>query len=90
MWSSLSAPIYQGPTKCMSQHQAFPSQPSDLDLGMSMKKRYGMDRDSALAFCCLRAWASIPVVILCFLWAYHGEFGTVVSRMLTWKPACMF
>lgn len=41
-----------------------------------------------LGFCCLRAWASPPVVILCFLWAYHGGVGTVVSRILTWKPAC--
>lgn len=62
MLSSLSAPIYQGRTKCMSQHQAFPSQPSDLDLEMSVKKRYGMDRDSGT---CLLLFESLGFPSCC-------------------------
>ena len=77
------------PSVCHSIRHFWANQ-ATLTLKCLWKNAMGQIMILPLGFCCLRAWASPPVVILCFLWAYHGEFGIVVSRILTWKPACMF
>lgn len=48
----------------MSQHQAFPSQPTDLDLERSVNKCYGTDCRSATWLLLLDSLGLYPAVVV--------------------------